>query len=497
MTAPIPYKGNYFAGRWVRPKRGTELISEDPGDLFHPVGRAIISLDPLAAAVDAAEKAFVPWAALPMEKRIAKIRLFQKELKRRSAVLTPLIAREAGKPLAEAVREVERLIAKADEVLSEGLKLVRGYSVAPSKGLRGECIWRPLGVMAVIGPFNFPAHTSASHLIPALVMGNTVIFKPSEYTPFVGQLMTEAAHAAGFPKGVFNLMQGGSELGAALVAHPKITGVLFTGSTAAGQAIRESAVAAPQKILALEMGGKNAAWVLDNADLDLAAREIATAAYSMSGQRCNATSRVLVHRKVVKPFLEKFLACVDRVSIGYSLEPVVMGPLISHDAVAKYQNYMKLAREEGFETLRAGKAPGSWGNRRGYYVTPSVHWCEQPAKNKSARYRREEIFGPDVAVYAVRGDEEAMAINNEVPYGLITAVFTGSRERFRRLLPRIDTGMINWNKGTIFSSGLLPFGGTKASGSYRPAGLFSPYYCATPTAVLEDSRILKERNLPF
>lgn len=497
MTTQIPYKGNYFAGRWVRPKRGTELISEDPGDLFHPVGRAIISIDILNAMVDAAEKAFGPWAALPMEKRIAKIRLFQKELKRRAAVLTPLVAREAGKPLAEAEREINRLITKTDEILSEGLKLVRGYSVAPLKGVRGECIWRPLGVMAVIGPFNFPAHTSASHIIPALVMGNTVVFKPSEYTPFVGQLMTEAADAAGFPKGVFNLIQGGSELGAALVAHPKITGVLFTGSTAAGQAIREAVLDAPQKCLALEMGGKNAALVLDNADLDLAAREIATAAYSMAGQRCNATSRVLVHRKAAKPFLEKFLACVDRVSIGYSLEPVVMGPLVSHDAVAKYQNYMKLAREEGFETLRAGKAPGVWGKRRGYYVTPSVHWCEQPSKNKSERYRREEIFGPDVAVYAVRDDEEALAINNEVPYGLITAVFTGSRDRFRRLLPRIDTGMINWNKGTIFSSGLLPFGGTKASGSYRPAGLFSPYYCAYPKAVLEDSRPLRDRGLPF
>ena len=157
---------------------------------------------------------------------------------------------------------------------------------------------------------------------------------------------------------------------------------------------------------------------------------------------------------------------------------------------------MQLRREEGFETLRAGKTPGGWGKRRGYYATPSVEWCEQPSKNKARRYRREEIFGPEVAIYAIRNDDEAVALNNEVPYGLVTAVFTGSRDRFRKLLPRIDTGMINWNKGTIFSSGLLPFGGTKASGSHHPAGLFSPYYCAYPSAILEDSRPLNERHLP-
>ncbi len=492
----VPFRGNYIAGRFIRPTKGTELISEDPGDLFDPVGRLVVSDEAVDPAVAAAQKAFPKWSALTPAQRIAKMKALRRVLDRRQAALSALVAREAGKPISEAAREVNRLLAKIDEMVTAGLQLVRPYSVQVDRGVRGECIWRPMGVLAVIGPFNFPAHTPGSHIIPALLAGNTVVFKPSEYTPFVGQAIAECLDAAGFPPGVFNLVQGVSSAGVRLVGHPRVAGILFTGSTAAGQAIKKATLDAPQKILALEMGGKNGAIVLEDAPLDLAAREIAQAAFSMAGQRCNATSRVLLHRRIAKKFLEEFLPLVDRIKIGYPLEPdVLMGPLISHDAVAKLQKYAKLAEEEGFETLRKGKAPGLWGKRRGYYATPSVHLCERPERNASAHYRKEEIFGPDVAVYFVKDEEQAAALNNEVPYGLVTSVFTRTPGRFRRLFSRIDTGMVNFNRGTIFSSGKLPFGGTKASGSFRPAGLFSPYYCSYPVAVLEDSRPLAARRL--
>jgi acyl-CoA reductase-like NAD-dependent aldehyde dehydrogenase len=156
---------------------------------------------------------------------------------------------------------------------------------------------------------------------------------------------------------------------------------------------------------------------------------------------------------------------------------------------------MKLAQEEGFATLLAGKALGHWGKRRGYYVSPSVHLVEEPAKNRSLHYRWEEIFGPDVAIFLAKNEEEAVSLNNEVPYGLITSVFTKSRARFERLFPKIDTGMVNLNRGTIYSSGKLPFGGTKASGSFKPAGVFSTAYCTYPVAFLEDRRPLKTRSL--
>lgn len=495
---PALFRGNYFGGRFVRPSKGTELISEDPGDLLDPVGKLIVTPEAVGPAVAAAQKAFPAWRSRPLAQRIRRMRAFQAVLRRRRSSLITLMAREAGKPVAEATREADRLISKIDEMVASGLKLVRAFGVRVDRGVRGECLWQPLGVLAVIGPFNFPAHTPASHIVPALLLGNTVVFKPSEYTPFVGQAMAEYLDQAGFPPGVFNLVQGTAPVGATLVAHPGVAGVLFTGSTAAGLAIRAATVQSPQKCLALEMGGKNAALVLQDAAVDLAAREIANSAFSMAGQRCNATSRVIVNRKTARAFLQQFLPLVDRVRIGYPLEPgALMGPLVSHDAVAKFQKYAKLAGEEGFETLRAGKAPGSWGKRRGYYVTPSVHLCERPERNASPHYRSEEIFGPDVAVYLVRDDDQAVALNNEVRYGLITSVFTRSAGRFRKLLPRIDTGMVNLNRGTIYSSGKLPFGGTKSSGSFRPAGLFSPYYCVYPVAVLEDRRPLAARSLPL
>lgn len=494
---PCPWLGNYIGGRFVRPTQGSELISEDPGDLMNPVGRMGISPEAADPAVAAAAKAFPAWSGLPLAKRISKMRAFQRVLRKRKSALITMTAREVGKPVREATREIERLVDKVDEMIALGLRRVRPYSVSVGRGVRGECRYRPLGVLAVIGPFNFPAHTPAGHMIPALLTGNTVLFKPSELTPFVGQGIAECFDAAGFPPGVFNLVQGGAESGVRLVAHPGVAGILFTGSTSAGQAIRKATLEHPGKNLALEMGGKNAAIVLEDAAVDVAAKEIAVSAFSMAGQRCNATCRVIVDRKTAKPFLAQFLEAVRQVKIGYSLEPdVLMGPLVSHDSVAKFQKYLRLAEEEGFETLLQGKSPGCWGRWKGYYVTPSVHLCDQPSRNRSIHYRKEEIFGPDVAVYLVRNEEEAVAINNEVPYGLITSVFTRNPRRFERIFPKLDTGMVNLNRGTIFSSGKLPFGGTKASGSFKPAGLFSPDYCTVPVAVLQDRRPLQERGLP-
>lgn len=495
---PVLFRGNYIAGRFLRPKRGTELVSEDPGDLLEPVGSLITSPEAVTPAVEAALKAFPDWRARPLSQRVAKLRAFQRALKREQLSGIQLTAREVGKPLGEARREIERLVGKVDEMIASGLDLVRSFQVEAAANVQGECRYRPLGVMAVIGPFNFPAHTPGSHIIPALLTGNTVVFKPSEYSPFVGQWLTELIHEAGFPSGVFNLVQGDGEVGRRLAEHPAVAGVLFTGSTAVGTAIKSATLSQPQKNLAMEMGGKNAALILPDADLELACVEAAVSAFSMAGQRCNATSRIIVHQRVAQKFLEKFLEAVGRVKIGYPLEEgVLMGPLVSHEAVVKFSRYMKLAEQEGFETLRPGKALGTWGKRRGYYVIPAVHLCERPSRNHSLHYRKEEIFGPDVAIYFARDEEEMIALNNEVPYGLITAVFTRDTQRFERLFPKIDTGMVNLNRGTIFSSGKLPFGGTKASGSFKPAGLFSPYYCTYPVALLKDRRPLSARLLPL
>jgi succinylglutamic semialdehyde dehydrogenase len=511
----VIFKGHYVGGRFVRPSRGIELISEDPGDLLNPVGRLFVAPQWVDDAVAAALKAFPLWQKTPLSQRIARMRAFSREIQKRRSALVHLIAREAGKPIWEATRELDRTVAKVEEMIRWGLALVRPFDVRIDRSVTGECYWRPLGVLAVIGPFNFPAHIPASQIIPALLTGNTVVFKPSEYTPFVGQMLAECFHAAGFPSGVFNLVQGGQTVGSQLVTHPHVSGILFTGSTATGRAIQRAILDQPYKCLVLEMGGKNAAWVMADADLELAAREIVVSAYSMAGQRCNATSRILLDRKVAKAFLDRFLEWADRLKIGYPLEPgTFIGPLIGHEAVAKFQRAMEQAKMEGFEVLREGRPLGQCGKRRGYYVTAGVHLCENPFGVRRSKataqaassdrpisggfsYRSDEIFGPDVAIHLVQNEEEAIRLNNEVPYGLITSVFTRSEKRFRDWLPRLDTGMVNWNRGTIFSSGRLPFGGTKASGSFKPVGLFAPYACTFPVAILSDRRPLKEREYPF
>lgn len=451
-------------------------------------------------AVAAAAAAQSRWAAAPLARRRQLLKRFQQLLRRRSASLAMLIAREMGKPRWEAEREVDRLTARVDETLDLAWARVRPYVVTVGTGVRGICRYQPRGVLAVLGPFNFPAHIPASQFLPGLLAGNTIVFKPSELTPFVGQFLAECLATAGAPPGVFNLVQGAGDVGQRLVRHPRVRGVLFTGSAATGERIRRAVLGEPAKCLALEMGGKNAAIVLEDADLTLAARECVLSAFSLAGQRCNATSRILVPRRRAKAFLGAFLALADRLTVGYPLaRDTFMGPLVSPAAVAKFRAAQAAARRQGYAVLRPGGEAAVPGHR-GYYFRPSVHLCERcpvpGTASQGTRYRFEEFFAPDVAIYLVRSPEEAVAVNNEVPYGLVTSIFTRRRSAFEAVCRQVDTGVVNWNRGTIFSSGRLPFGGTKASGNHRPAGLFAIDACVYPVAVLEDRRSLSARESP-
>ena len=496
----LRWRGNFVGGRFVAPAGGTPLVSEDPGDLAHPVGTVREIPSAADAAVAAAARAQPSWAAASVARRRRVLKQFQRALRRRQSALTTLIAREVGKPAWEAAREADRFIARVDETITQAWPRIRPFEVAVAAGVRGRCRYQPHGVLAILGPFNFPAHIPGSQFLPGLLAGNTVVFKPSEYTPFVGQFLAECAAEAGFPAGVFNVVVGGGTVGARLVQHPAVRAVLFTGSSAPGRRIQQALWRQPAKCLALEMGGKNAALVLDDADVGLAAREAAIGAFSMAGQRCNATSRIMLHRRHARRFLDVFLGLVDRLRIGYPLAPdTFMGPLIGRAAVEKYRAALADARRERYEPLRPG-GPARVPGYRGHYVRPSVHLCERPGPTPPIRphapYRLEEIFGPDVAIYLVRSLDEAIALNHETPYGLVTSVFTRRRSTFDAVARRVDTGLINWNRGTIFSSGLLPFGGTKQSGNQQPAGLFAIHQCVYPVAILEDCRPPSARERP-
>lgn len=493
---PHRWRGNFIGGRF-RGSAGRILVSEDPGDLAHPIGSVREDVTAVDAAAQAAAAAFPGWSAAPLPRRQAALTRLQRALQRRRRALTEMIAREVGKPLWEAEREVDRLIARVDETRTHALARVQPFEVSLAREVRGVCRYHPHGVLAILGPFNFPAHLAASQFLPGLLAGNTIVFKPSEYAPFVGQLVAECALDARLPAGVFNVVVGGGAVGARLIEQPAVRAVLFTGSVATGRRIQQAVWRHANKSVSLEMGGKNAALVLEDADVRLAAREAAIGAYSMAGQRCNATSRIIVHRRQAKRFLEAFLPLVDQLTIGHPMTPgTFMGPLVSRAAVDTLQAGLAAARREGYDVLRPG-GPASIRGYRGHYVRPSVHLLDSPGRVAGrGAYRLEELFGPDTAIYIVRSTEEAIALNNEGPYGLVTSVFTRAPRAFEWVSRRVDTGLVNWNRGTIFSSGLLPFGGTKASGNQMPAGAFAIHQCVYPVSVLEDRRPAAARETP-
>jgi succinylglutamic semialdehyde dehydrogenase len=314
-------------------------------------------------------------------------------------------------------------------------------------------------VLAVLGPFNFPGHLTNGHVIPALATGNTCVIKPSERAPAVGQLYAELAERAGFPPGVFNLLQGDAAVGAALAADPRIDGVLFTGSWAAGRRIAEANLDQPHKLLALEMGGKNAVLVCEDADLDAAARAIAFGACVTAGQRCSATSRVLTFPRVADALCERLVALLRGLVVGYPLdEGVFMGPVISTAARA----------------------------RPGHYVRPSLHRVAR--LSGASRYQREEHFVPDLWIHSVDTLEEAIAAIDATDYGLVASVFTAQRAIFERVYRDTRLGLLNWNAPTVGASSRLPFGGLKRSGNDRPAGAASPLYCTYAVGSLELER---------
>jgi acyl-CoA reductase-like NAD-dependent aldehyde dehydrogenase len=300
-------------------------------------------------------------------------------------------------------------------------------------------------------------------------------------------VLFRSLHEAGLPPGVFNLVQGGGEVGARLAAHPEVDVLFFTGSAATGERVK-AAAGSTNKLVALELGGKNAALVLPDAPWEKTVKEIVHGAFATSGQRCSSTSRVLLHRRAAAAFLPAFLSAVDRLTVGYFTDQRTFGPLINEAAVERFLRAQKDAERVGFQTLREGTRRSV--GRRGHYVGPSVHLLEAGrrvwARREAARpYWDQELFAPDVAIYVMNDEEEMVEANNASRYGLVTSVFTRSERRFHRMVPLLETGVVHWNRTTAMTPGRLPFGGWKASGNHWPAGLFAIHACVAPTGSVE------------
>ncbi|MCA9645579.1 MAG: aldehyde dehydrogenase family protein [Polyangiaceae bacterium] len=479
QAQPIQARGNFINGAFAPPPSPEgEVVSLDPY-LDQEVGRVHWSTLGVAAATDAARAAQAAWQARPLTERIAAVRAIAPVLEKHKERLAQTISREMGKPVWEARTEVAAAIGKVEISATAGLELVAEHKLADGSSYA----FKPHGVLAVLGPFNFPLHLMHGHVMPALLLGNTVVLKPSEHAPFTGQIYAEILAEAGLPPGVFNLVQGAVEVGAALAAHPEVNGVLFTGSYRAGLAIQKATLEQPGKLLALEMGGKNPAVLLGDAPLDKALYDIAWGAYVTSGQRCSGTALCLVERSLLGTVRERLSKMLGGIRIGNPREEVFMGPLAFAAARQSFEDALNDARSSGARLV--AKSPCPDGSA---LAAASLH--EVDHFDVANAYLREELFGPDLTLVPVDDLEHAVSVANSLPYGLATSVFTADADRFEWARARLEYGCINHNAPTCGASSKLPFGGVKQSGNHRPAALWSSLYCAYPVATLRGGATL-------
>lgn len=476
VLPPVQALGNFIGGNFVPPS-GKALISRNPaadGAVVFETGESIAAVGAAAGAAAAAQPG---WAALTSAQRVAHLERFTQEISARAQALADAVVLETGKIRSEARAEVATLVSRLELVKAAMAADLKPGQVAPGEHLR----FQALGVVGVIGPFNFPLHLCHAHVVPALLAGNTVVVKPSDITPLCGQRYAEAAHAAGLPPGVFNLVAGTGEVGAALVGQRALRGLCFTGSWTIGQRISQAAAERPELLVALEMGGKNTCIVLDDAAIRQAVHEVAVGGYLSAGQRCTGTERVLVHRKIADRFLDALARCARELKFGGPEDPSVFaGPLATAAALARVEAALEAAKQGGAEPVVPGRRlPG------GSYRTASVHRLPDGVHHVPG-YTDVELFGPDLCVEVIDHEDEAIAVLEASPYGFANAVFTGSAARFEHVFARTRSGILNRNRSTNLASSKLPFGGVGKSGNYRPAGAWAHRNVTVPVAVLEN-----------
>ncbi len=490
---PFLFVGDFINGRFVQPEKPDGQFKDiSPADLSDVVMSVQYKLDHVDQACHAAKGAYIKWAQLKIDERKKYLLKLKEVFVAHESQMAELISRDTGKALWDATTEAKALAAKIDITLNESVKLIQDERITNAlPQVDGVIRYRSRGVMAVVGPFNFPAHLPNGHIIPALIAGNTVVFKPSEQTPAVGQLYAQMFEKAELPVGVFNLVHGESETGRKLVAHELVDGILFTGSYEVGLKIKQETLNHYWKILALEMGGKNATVVWEDADIDKAIYETLVGAYMSTGQRCSGTSRVILHDKIADQFTDRFYTAAKKLSIGHWSKNPFMGPLINGPAVEKYIRFQEMANRENCESLMRGKSLEL--EHKGFYVTPSIHLVKSYDENSV--YQKTEIFGPNVAIYRSSDFDKTIEMVNSTGYGLVMALFTKNKELYETALLKARVGLLNWNRTTNGASSRLPFGGMGKSGNDRPSAHFAIQYCTVPVASLEDSTALDKSKL--
>ena len=461
QTAVLPVL-NYIAGEWIGSSSGETTEDRNPARSDEILGQATASTaEDVRRAIDAAEAAFREWRATPAPQRGDIVRKAADLMERRRDELARLLTQEEGKVLAESLAEVDRAIANVRFAAAQGTRLTGETIPSAQRRTFIYTVREPVGVVACVTPWNFPIAIPAWKIAPALVAGNTVIFKPASLTPLCAAQVVQCFVDAGLPDGVLNMVLGvGETLSRAITSDDRVKAISFTGSSAVGRRLYTQAAERLCKVQ-LEMGGKNAVIVMDDADLEKAAESVATGAFGATGQRCTATSRAVVVRSVLAEFTDLLADKAETWRAGDGLEAGVrMGPIVDETQLRKVRAKIDEGKRSGAKVLRDGGTPTRRDLRAGYFVEPTIFSDVDPR----APLAQEEIFGPVVSVIPADDLESALAAANAVGYGLSSSIYTNDLGTAFRYAEESQAGMLHVNIPTLGGEAQVPFGGVKDSG---------------------------------
>jgi alpha-ketoglutaric semialdehyde dehydrogenase len=459
---------NLIGGEWVDAAGGETFDSLSPatGETVGTFPKS--GPEDVDRAVAAAKEAYASWRLVPAPKRGEIVFRFAALVAEHKQALAELMTREMGKVIAEAGGDVQEAIDMSYYMAGEGRRLHGQTTPSELPDKFNMSVRMPIGVVGVITPWNFPIAIPSWKIVPALVCGNTVVFKPANDTPALGERFVELLSAAGVPAGVVNVVHGfGRDVGDRIVRHPDVPVVTLTGSRETGVAVLKAA-ADHLKHVHLELGGKNGIIVMEDADLELAVEGILWSAFGTSGQRCTAASRVIAHERVYDELAARLVAGAERMRLGPGWEPDTdVGPVINRQALDKIHSYTEIGQDEGARLLTGGEVATGNGLDRGFFYRPTIFGDVEP----QMRIAQEEIFGPTTALIRVRDFDEAIRVANGIRFGLSSAIFTRDVNRAFRAMRDLEAGITYVNAGTIGAEVHLPFGGTKDTGNgHREAG---------------------------
>ncbi len=486
---------NFIGGQWTESSSAKTVENINPANTNDVIGTVKLSTrDEARKAVESAYNAFRDWKNTPAPARGKIVAKAARLLEENKEELAQILTREEGKTIAESRGELSRAINVAEFCAGESRRMNGETIQSELPANFAYTIKEPHGVVALITPWNFPVAIPVWKIAPALVAGNTVVFKPSEYTPATAVRICEIFEEAGIPKGVLNLIIGaGAEIGDEIVNHPAVKAISFTGSTATGIKLYEQAARRGAKVQC-EMGGKNPVVVMEDCDLDLAVESTAQGAFGSTGQRCTATSRAVVVDKIADEFVSKIVERAKQMRIGAGDDASTeMGPIVNENQFRNILKYIDIGREDGADLLCGGKRAGGENLENGYFVEPTVFDKVTP----DMRVAQEEIFGPVLSVLRVRDFDKAMIAANDSNYGLTSSIFTNDPNLIFRFVREIETGMTHINSPTTGGEAHIPFGGTKMTGiGAREQGSASlEFYTETKVVYVDHTGRKREGNL--